>query len=447
MIREIKKLIVDDYHLIAKWGVKHAPILLTLLFAYVAIYLFNLIVASFLSPADYGDVAVIVQLLILFAPFVLVGTELAMMRFLPKYFKRGDGESVHGFLKWNIRIFLITAFVILGIGTLIALLVIFTPFFGDKKYQEYHPIIFSYWLIPLFAYMILQSALLQTLKHYFIAAVSKGAALYFICLVAVYIIGAVYGLLGVYPIIFVIGLSIFVIITLQFLVLCISLPKKIKSGESQLDKSKWSNVSVHMMLSSIILSGLQSIDIVMLSILSERDGAVGHFAAIVVLVGVMLVFGSAVNLIVNPQISTGVHEENIDKFQHTLSLTNIIKGVPVVVIYIILIVYGKVFLGFFGQSYVAQYGQMVTLATGYLVWTLLMTATPILLYSGHQKLVVRISGIQLLASIILNFILIPFYGIWGVTITLVITMVSASVISTIMVHRFVNIRVFFLKFF
>jgi len=446
MLREIKKIIVDDFRLLIGWSVKHSPILLILLFAYFAIYFFNLVIATFLSPADYGDIAVIVQLLILFAPFVLAGTELAMMRFLPKYFEQNSGDKVHGFLKWNLKIFLITAFAILVIGSIIAILVLFTPFMGSKDLQEYHPIVFSFWLIPLFAYMILQSALLQTLKHYFIAAVSKGAALYFLCLVAVYIIGAVYGDLGVYPIIFTIGLSIFLIISLQFIALCISLPKRLASAESLVDKSRWGKTSFQMMLSSIILSGLQSIDIVMLELLYHKDSAVGHFAAILVLVGIMLVFGAGVNLIVNPQISTGVHPENIEKFQHTLSLTNIIKAVPITVIFILLIIYGKTLLGFFGHTYIQHYPQMLTLASGYIVWTFLMTATPILLYSGHQKLVVRISGAQLLSAIVLNFLLIPHYGIWGVTISLVVTMACASIVSTIMVHRYLKLRIFFLKF-
>ncbi|MCI5053099.1 MAG: oligosaccharide flippase family protein [Simkaniaceae bacterium] len=443
MLKDIKKILIDDFHLLAKWGIKYSPVLLIMIAAYVGIYLFNLLLAWLLAPYEYGNIAVLLQVLVLLSPFILCGTELAMLKYLPKYHADSEHGKIKGFIRWNLRYFLIASLIVLVIGGTISTLAATTSFLGSKEISAYHPLIFSFWLLPLFAYMILQSCLLQAMRHYLIAAISKGAGLYFTALVIVYAAAMIYGHSGVYDVIFILGISCFLIAILQVIALYFFLPHEIKLSDVVYEVSRWRVSSMQMMLSSVILSGLQAVDIIMLNILIGSHNAVGHFAAILVMVSVIPVFGRAANLIINPQVSTGVLEENREGFQHTINLANVLKLIPILILYLVLIIWGRDLLGWFGKSYIQHYHLMISLGGAYVVWSLLMGATPLLLYSGHQKMVVYISGGQLIAAVILNFILIPLFGLWGVGISLIVTMLGSSIISALMVKKYLPVKTFF----
>lgn len=170
---------------------KNFIILSITLCSYLANYGFNVYLASITTPQYYGNIVLVLQLLTFFVPVALFGSELSMVRYISKYLATEDLGRASGFLRWSIKVFIITSVIILLLGFSV---VFGYEFLKDKGIfkASLHILLYSFWLIPLYASITYQSTFLQVLKHYYMSSIFQGVGLFILMILSIFFLAPIF---------------------------------------------------------------------------------------------------------------------------------------------------------------------------------------------------------------------------------------------------------------
>ncbi|MEX0962217.1 MAG: polysaccharide biosynthesis C-terminal domain-containing protein [Simkaniaceae bacterium] len=445
---KLKTYLKKDLYLIAGLLRSNGVILALIILSYFATYALNIYLANLLKPVLYGDVSIVFQLLMFSLPFALIGTELSMMHYLPKYFEEKDYEHASGFLRWNLRLLVWATIFILLLGAIIAVFALILERFGYHNIETYHIILFSFWLIPLFAFIVWLATILQTLRRYYWAASFRGFAVSFMIILTIVIFLSLFenSWIGAYKrvwsILLCIGIAYFVIILIEILTIYYKLPHEIYHVEPKFLKKNWFKHSFEMLGSFVGYTALAAIEIMLIEVVGENESMVGHFASIIVIGSSVMVFALAVDIFVNPHISSLVHKNKVH-LQSILDIVNLFKLIPGLIISLFILFFGQWLLEHFGKGFEGAYPALLILLVGYLAGLALGSAMPVLIYSGHHILNFKISLWQLAVITLLSLILIPLFGIEGAALSLSLTILFSGVLRSIFVRKYLDINIFF----
>lgn len=446
---KLKTYLKKDLHLISQIFRDHTVILLLILLSYFATYALNLYLANLLKPELYGNISIVFQILLFTMPFALLGTELSMMHFLPKYFHDHEYELASGFIRWNFRLFAQVSVVVLALGGVILALVLTLEEFGFTTLANYNIMVYAFWLIPLFALIVLLATLLQTIGRFYLATSFRGFALSFMILLNVFLFLHFFetSWVGAYrktvSLIICLGIAYLLIIGLEIYFLYKNLPKKIYKVKPHFQKKHWMRYSVEMLGSFLGYTALAALEILFLQIFGGEAADVGHFASILVISSSLMVLALAVDMFINPLISSLVDKNRLH-LQSVLDIVNLFKLVPATLLLLVIIFFGETLLSHFGKSFEGAYPALLVLAIGYFYGLTLNSAVPLLLYSGHHRLNFKLSIVQFFFMLILSAILIPSYGLEGAAISLSTTIVFAGSMRLLFVRKYLDIKLLFI---
>ena len=435
--------------LIANLFKPHSIVLVLIIFSYFAAYGLNVFLANTLGVDVYGQISLVMQILVFSTPFALLGTELSAMRFIPQYVENKQYNLISGFGRWSVQVFGWASMIILFVG---AILLSYSMILDDLNiliFDKFHVIVYSFWLIPIFAFMVLQTSVLQALRNYYLASSFGGFALSVaIVMVASFLIAWLDNTwIGAYEkrfsMLICIGLASAIIIIAQYFAIRRNLPENIYTIKPKYNIKEWLKNSYQMMSSTIVFGALSAIDIMMIEFLSPVKTDVAYFAAIIVIVSSVVVFSAAVDMIVNPLISPAFEKKKMSHLQSILHIMNLFKMVPTTLISIAIVIWGKELLEHFGHGFSEAYPSLMVVLFGFVVGQCLTSSGPLLLYSGNQLLSFKISVAQLGAIILLDCALIPFWHLQGAVWSLSLSIIISSLIRTIYCHHRLNLRVFF----
>lgn len=424
---------------------KNNIIVITLLVAgYFLAYFTSLILARSMKPSAYGDVVVIIQLLVFLVPFVLLGVELSTPRFLPEYYEGKKLKLFKGYYHWAFKLCITAALSFIAIGLiLIAADRIMGLVLGKHPFKEAHPFFYSLWLVATYSYLIFQMSVLRAFKKFVYAQLA--ILLYSIIFLSeLFVVTKIFSPVKPLHIIFCLGIAALIVIVISQLIIAHSFPKTVKAIEPSFSKvRKWLSTSIQMMFSSILFTGLAIIDTLMLELLSKNEGSVGHFAVINTIAASLIIINNAANIIISPMVAPAIKGKKIKHLQHILNESMLLKLAIIIPLSIVFIIYGTNFLGFFGTHYKTFYDEFLWLVLTYFIYTCFGSGNTLTLNSGKQLTTLQIALTQLVLDIILNAVLIPLYGLMGAVISMLIATVFASMANMIVVRFRLGLKLFF----
>jgi len=410
---------------------------------YLINYFFNVFLARHFTPEVYGDISLVIMGLSLIVPFVLIGNHLSSIRFLPQYLSLNQIDKFYGFQYWSAKILLISSIIICIVGIAAILLALELEHTGIYYTKQYHPFLFSFWLIPLFAMMLFQSSILLAMHKQHFSVISSG--LYpTIAVLTLMLLVFFDKKLTIYDALISVGIATFIIIIVQrasIILLCNKYPDKLLSLQ---DQPIWQRVSLQMMLNSVLFVGISAVDIFMLRILGNNHAQIGQFSALIAVNGLLLLVQNASSTTLSPVISPSVHHNAWQALQNTLNKTlgfRIIIGLGIMIFFYF---FGKNVLGHFGPYYHSLHGLLLLLLSSYFISLCCNTAITLLTYSGHQQSIVKIAVLQLSLVIALDCFLIPSYGLTGAIIALCISVLSAHIMAVILVRRYLKLKILYI---
>ena len=146
-----------------------------------------------------------------------------------------------------------------------------------------------------------------------------------------------------------------------------------------------------------------------------------------------------------PLISQFHSENNISKMKDTYKLVSrwlLVFSIPVS---IMLFVFPENILSLFGNEYLVSKNVLVVLTASTLIQAFFGAASPTLGMSGFAKLVLVNTAIAFILNFVLNYYLIPLYGIKGAAYATLITMTLIGLLRSVQVRFYLKMNFLSLK--
>lgn len=400
-------------------------------FAALFALVFSIMVARLYGAKVMGIVAVINSFMIMTSVFTVLGTNTSILRLIPEHvFRYSSRSALLVYRKINIMIICISLIVggwlFFGAGPI-----------ADKVFNKPH---FKFYFSLAAAFIVFKSltelnthairglkrvrafALMQTLPQF-----TNLTVLLVLGLVVAHPDVPVYAFLSGFAVTGIVG---WVVVEMTF------------KSESHPDGNAHPmpvkeilSISVPMLLTATMNFLIGQTGVIMLGIFRTED-EIGYYDISVKLATLTAFIITAVNSIAAPKFSELFHSDKIDDLFYVAKKSTKLIFWTTTPILVVLIVFGRPLLGAaFGQEFVVAYPALVVLVIGQFVNSVSGSTSLFMNMTGQQNLLRNIMLGTATMNILLNYILIPIYGISGAAVSAAVAMSSWNIATLMFIKQ------------
>lgn len=414
--------------------------LLILILGYFANATAMTLIARWLSAEAYGDFAVIYKIIVFGTSIALLGSQYTTVKFLPGYINKHHWQTASGLLRFNSRMMIYVSIFILVLELIVFAFVLLMHNSGHYNFFDHHPFFFSLWLIPLFIIVRFLGGIFCALQNPTISLALSRILLFVILATSVLLFVEIDSHMRVYQVLIAFGFSLIFIAAIQLSSLYFIFPRKVLDEEPRYKTSKWLKTSLQLTMSGMALNALITADIVMMELLAPNEKDVGILSAIFVISSFLWVIEYAVKTVMSPLLSPLVESGDKASLQSIVNLSNLILFVAGSIFTVVLVVFGRTFLGFFGAEFAVGYAPLIVLILGTYFSVMTDFGGKILAYSGHQNQLSVLYVLALIVAIVVDGVMIPAYGVMGAVIAFLISRLVIGVGQNWHVKRELGIK-------
>ncbi len=200
--------------------------------------------------------------------------------------------------------------------------------------------------------------------------------------------------------------------------------------------------SAPMAISAASFLLMQSLDVFMLTRFTDYE-TVAYYSVAIKLTLLVSIVLSSVNAVIAPQIAEDFAAQKIDVLKSKIKRSTRLILVITMPIIIVLAVFATYILGFFGSEYPQAQNALLILLAGQVINAFCGSIGVYLNMTGKQKIFQFILVSALLINVLLNYILIPRYGMTGAAIATSGSMILWNLVAVIYVYRKDGVQTFF----
>lgn len=375
------------------------------------IFFSEVILARALNAHGYGLYATVIAWLQVLAMVALLGSNHLLLRFVPAYVATREWSLLRGLLRLCNRGALLISTLIFALAA-IALTVVSDRVSAELRWA----FLIGLAALPVHALSVQRQSILRGL-HRVATALSPEYIVRPLLLILV--VSTLTWALKI-PMSAPLALAINgVAIVLAFLLgvywqRC-AMPAEATAAISETRSHEWVKIAIPLFLIASMQLLIVRMDIILLGALAGREQA-GIYAAASRVADLIVFALAAANAIVAPMISGFHARDDMAGLQHMMTL--LAKGVLVFTAPLVLLVgiFGHTILGIFGEGYQIGYVPLLILVCGQLVNALTGPVDFLMYMTGHQQQSLRILALATALNLVLNLVLIPFYGLVGAAI-------------------------------
>ena len=188
-----------------------------------------------------------------------------------------------------------------------------------------------------------------------------------------------------------------------------------------------------LLFGGILLINTRS-DLIMVGLfLTSKE--VGIYSVVVRLAELITFVLFAANTAAGPVIAKLFHSKDMKNLERTVRLSTLGVFLLSLPIGIMLILFGKLGLGVFGQEFVEGYPVLIVLVCGQLINTATGITAQVLNMTHHQNDTAKALGVSAILNIVLNAVLIPRFGVMGAAYATSISLALWNVILIFVVYK------------
>ena len=396
----------------------------------------SVVLARNLGAEGFGIYAFVIATIMLAAIPAMVGVPDLIVRETAKYQAHGNWTYIAGLWRWGNKVVIIRSIAILLGGSLIGFILIKSN--DDLKSRA---ISIAILIVPMAALIGTKSACIRGLRHTVIGQLPESLIRPTISLILIILYPIS---IAKYSVIEAITLYVFsVFIAFLF---CIGILAKIKPEEiarvslPEYDSTRWRKA----VLPLALISGMHVIngyvDIIILGLYRE-DNEVGIYRATVQL-SLLVSFGlQAINQVLHPHFSRLYSLNEHIKLQKLVRLSSrIIFSISLPPV-ILLVLYGKDILRLvFGDPFYVGGLTLSILSIAQLINAAMGSVGALLNMTGHERYTLKGVVLAAIVNVILNFILIPIYGMLGAALASVASLALWNLLLRHYVKKKLNIE-------
>lgn len=431
MINQIKKILnIKDIQLSGL--VRNSIFNLILKIAGMAIgYLTMIFITKYYGAATFGIYTLSITIMSVFALIPRFGMGIAMVRIVGELYTH---SKYYDILKIYRKVVIFSG----GMALLFSLL-LYSSAPELSSYFLYKPFMSSYLQIIAFAIfptvlIIIISATLQGMKftteYMFIQTILQ-QFIFLILLIVNESFSLSYNIVCIYTISVVLSLLIGSNMLRNKMKYILAKPTV---GSSKYDLKKILTIAYPMLLSSSIMMVINWTDILMIgAFLKEEDVGIYNVAyRIAGLVNISLI---AINSVVTPQFISHYTKEDYQGLSNTTknaSKMSFLLSSPIIIIFLI---FPNYILHFFGDEFTVGSTAFIIVAIGQFANAITGAVASLLMMTDNQKIFQNVMLGVAFMNIVLNYILIPIYGINGAAMATASSMIISNFILMYIVFK------------
>lgn len=384
----------------------------------------NILLTRILGPQQYGDYVFSLVLISVLALFGTLGMDGACLRFVSGYVGLEAWPLLRGFFQRGVQWVLVASF---SITLLFATSTIL--FKGMFRPDLFGILIVGLALVPISSMLAFVGPFLQALGSRYIVLAQSVQLLRVILLVALIFGVMVFDYRSLRSIT-IIGLNLLaatLVLIIFIAVLYQKIPWQVKKVPPMFENHQWQAVMIPFLLMAGLGLIITQTDTIMVGMFLGTEQA--GFYSIAFRIASLVTFGIAsANAIIAPMISQYYSQQRLHELQHIVSVSA--KGIFIFSLLVVsfLFIFGKEILGLFGSEFKVVYLTLVILLVAQLIDSLAGSVGYLMTMTGHQREVLYISAGCAFLNIILNFLLIPIFGLPGAAIAATMSIVLWNIV-------------------
>ncbi len=406
------------------------------IFAMLSSYFFFYIIARIFGAQGVGIFSTSWTILMISSIFGKLGFDSSIVRFIAGSVSRNENDHITFiYRKCLFIVFLSSCFVA-------CLLWIFAPhilqIFFEHSTNKYLIIIMGIAVVP-FTIMQFNAESLRALKKITAFSIFQNGTIYFVSLL----------LLSLYLLftknVIIINITVLTAITI-LVIISFFLVKQYnvcsfqniinrKISNVNLSTREALNISLPMMLTNSLFFVMNWTDILMLGAFTN-EAAVGIYSTAVKIAALNTLALVAVNSIASPKFVELYNTSGLKKFRKFVWQTTMLNTSISLPIFLLIVITPKFLLTIFGEEFISGDNALVILTFGQFFSAFAGPTIYILNMTGKENTVKNIFIVGTIVNIVLNYILIPIYGIEGAAIATAFSMVFWNSLSVIYIYKF-----------
>lgn len=387
---------------------------------YLLDYGFNLGLARFLSPHDYGDFKVATSFAFFFGLAVLLGGDRAAPMVLAPCLERDEPRRVWEYLRYYLFIASLLSLAVIAITwTLSALHV------GSNDPQDHHPLAWVVVAVPIQAVGAMISRTLQASRRPVRAVVPWRLGLPVAQLALFAAVIAFRGQLAVSE-----ALAISIVAAALITLWHWLDVRRLGLFEIERDTGfrqprAWLMASLPMMGSFLAALALSQSDLYFLELLGD-DAEVGHYAAAAMAAHFVPLAQVTLVGLIAPVAAVAI-ARGADASRATFRRSQSMMLGVLIPVAAFLALAGEPILALFGPRYKVGYMALALLVVGNFAWAVAALPSLWLQYQRRARIVLIISLATLAVDSVLNWLLIPRHGMLGAASSTALTLTAAAI--------------------
>ncbi len=377
----------------------------------------QILIARLLGVESYGQYSLIFAWLAVLCLPGKLGFDESSVKFLSKYYADGRIDRLYAFVKYATH-YVLLASVSIAIGSFVVI-----SLAGVVEESVLKTWGIGLLCLPLMCMNSLRQGMLRGMKKFLFSQLPDSTIRPLIVIFAIVILH--FGLrwnIELNELMWISFFALLVAFVIGRIWLTRALPSPAQKEDCNLTNDQWLKTSAWMTMLSASILILNRTDILMLGAMQETS-EVGLYSAAVRL-ATLFTFGlAAVNMAIGPLLSsahTKGDSAGIQKLMQKAALISI--GVSLAML-IGMWLFGEYALSLFGKEYLSAQVVFYVLSASHLVSALTGPTSTLMNMSGHHKRVALLFAMAAGFNVLLNYILIPSYGILGAAVA---TFISAS---------------------
>lgn len=214
---------------------------------------------------------------------------------------------------------------------------------------------------------------------------------------------------------------------------------EVRSAGAQYNTREWLKFAMPMLLIAGTHVIMSNTDVIMIGMIMDTSqvGIYSVSARLASLVAVSLAF---VNMVLTPYIVEYFFNERRVELQNFISMSVRIVALFAVPVFFLLMIFGKPVLGLFGDEFKNGYLSLLILIVGQFVNALSGSVGYVMVMTGKQKQAGIVFAISAVLNIIMNLILIPFFGIAGAAVATAVSLILWNVTLVVYIKNRLNLN-------
>jgi O-antigen/teichoic acid export membrane protein len=398
------------------------------------LYLSQIALARWMGSYEYGIYVFVWTWVMILGGLADLGLGVATIRFVPHYREAGDPALVRGIVRGS-------RWLSLGVGTLIAfggvaLLYVFEPLDGPFMLPAYLALV----CVPLYALTWVQDGIGKAFAWMGLSLVPGYIVRPALLLVAMIVAHAIGLPMEAKTAAAAAIIATWITGVLQTVLMDVRLRKAIGSGTYGYEFPVWLKASWPLLAINASEFALQSADVLIIShYMTPTDVAI-YFAAAKTMSLILFVHYAVGSSVANhfAALAARGDREELDKFArdaaHWTFWPSLAAGCA-------LLALGLPLLWLFGPQFTSGYPVMLILVVGFLFRASMGPTEFLLNMMGKQRISAAVQVTMALATVALNFLLVPYYGLIGAAVASSSVLVMGALMNNYAVSRTLGIEV------